>query len=114
MAHRSVDRLSVAGRRAIAPAIVWRAKVRAAFQHLSPDLDLRLTWIEAFGFAPAARIARSAARFWRTYVVLGFVPVAGPFPDIANHIEEAIAIRRERLDWRGALISGGRCIFVRE
>jgi hypothetical protein len=40
----------------IATAIFGRAEVRAAFQHLARNFDLRLAWVIAAGLGPAARI----------------------------------------------------------
>jgi hypothetical protein len=56
MARRRVDRLGVAGGGPVAPAIIGRAKVRAAFQHLARNADLRLAGVVALRLRPAARI----------------------------------------------------------
>ena len=40
----------------------------------------------------------------------GFVPVAGPFPDIARHLVEAVAVRSMGVDRSGALIAIARII----
>jgi hypothetical protein len=42
--------------------------------------------------------------------VPGFVPVAGPFPDIARHLVEAVAVRSMGVDRSGALIAIARII----
>ena len=52
--------------------------------------------------APAARILRNAASLRRVGFVLWRVPVGGPFPDVADHVVEAVAVRRERSHRRGA------------
>ena len=62
MAGRGIDRLGVARGGAIAAAIIRRAEMRAAFQDFARDADVWLTWIKARFLAPAARIARDAAR----------------------------------------------------
>src|SRR5258708_1328993 len=41
MARRSIDRFGMARRRAIAPAIVRRAQMRAALQYFAGNLDVR-------------------------------------------------------------------------
>jgi hypothetical protein len=102
MAHRGVNRLGVASCRAIAAAIVRRAEVRAAFHDLAWDLDLRLARIVARALTAAAGIYRNAARFWCIGTVLGQVPISGPFPDVADHIMDAVAVRREGRDRRRA------------
>src|SRR5262245_62064978 len=61
VARRGIGRLGVAGRWAITAAIARRAQMRAAFDDLARDLDLRLARIVAAVFAPAARVFRNAA-----------------------------------------------------
>ena len=104
----------VARGRTIAPAIVGRAQVRAALDHLARNPDLRLAGVVALLLAPAARILRDAARPCRVGLVLGGEPVGGPFPDVADHVVEAVAVRRERASparcarsRRGAVFSCG-------
>src|SRR5215831_11317864 len=63
VAGGSVDRLGVARRRAVAPAIVRRAQVRAALDDLARNPDVRQAGIAACILAAAARIFRNAARF---------------------------------------------------
>src|SRR3954467_4866224 len=53
--------------------------------------------------APAAWVLRDAAGFWRVALVLLRVPIGRPFPDIADHVVDAMAVRRERSDRRGPL-----------
>src|SRR5690606_22035059 len=62
---------------------------------------LRLTRIEARLAGAAARIARHAAR---RHVVTGAiaVPVSRPLPDVARHVVEPVAVRREASDRRSA------------
>src|ERR1700754_1246707 len=93
MAGRGVDRLGVSRRRAVAAAIVRRAEMRAALQYFPRDADIGLTSIKARGLWPAARILRHAARLGRIGLVSRGPPIDSPFPDIADHVVNAVAIR---------------------
>src|SRR4029453_15243966 len=74
-----VDRLGHAGGRAVAPAVVGGAQMRAALHHLAGD-----------GRPVAGRGAAAVVG-----VAVGLVPVAGPLPDVADHVEQAVAVGRE-------------------
>ena len=73
----------------VAAAIVVAAHERAA------PLDaldvVRLVRIEAVG--RAGRIAQRTIA-----VIVGSIKVAAPFPDVARHVEQAVAVGRERGD----------------
>src|SRR5215469_769713 len=114
MAHRGVDRLCVAGCRAIPPAVIRRAEMRAALQYLARDRDFRLSGIKARLAYAAARVLRDAAGFERVGLVPRGVPVVGPFPDIADHVDEAVAVRREGADRRGTLVPVACQVFERK
>src|SRR4029079_16479153 len=86
----------MARRWTVAPAIVRRAQVRSPFQHLARNYDLRLAGVVAFVLASAARIFRNAAGLRRVALVLGRVPILGPLPDIADHVVDAVPVRRKR------------------
>ena len=88
--------------------------MRATFENFSWNSDSRLTGIEARRLRPAARIFRDAARFRRIGLVPGGPPVNGPFPDIADHVVDAVAVRRERGYRRSALKTVPAKILVRE
>src|SRR6516162_7848330 len=105
MAGRGIDRLGMARGGAVTAAIIWRAEMRAAFQDLARNLDLRLAGIVARVLAAAARVLRDAAGLRRIGLVPGRPPVGGPFPDIADHVADAVAVRRKRGHRRGALIA---------
>src|SRR5262249_14189255 len=96
MAHRTIDGLCIARGPAVVATVVSRAKTRPAFQNLAGNLDLRLARIVALIFPPAARILRNAAGFCRISLVFWRVPVAGPFPDIADHVAKPVAVRQKR------------------
>ena len=60
--------------------------MRAAFENLGWNSDVGLAGIVAVAFRTSTRIFRNAAGFRRIGVVPGRVPVAGPLPDIADHV----------------------------
>src|SRR4249920_3881917 len=91
--------------RAIAAAIVRRTQMRAAFDDLARNFDVRLVRVVAVFLAAAARIFRNAARLWRIGFVLSRIPIGRPFPDIADHVVQAVAVRWEGIDWRGAFVA---------
>src|SRR5262245_57235812 len=98
----------------VAAAIVWRAQMRAAFQDLTRDLDVRLAGVVARLLASAARILWNAARLGRIAFVLGRPPICGPFPHIADHIVEAVAVGRKRGHRRRALVTIEAQILARK
>src|SRR5262249_1067263 len=87
---------------AIATAIARRAERGAALHGLAWNFYIWVAGVVTRLRAAAARIVRNAARLVR----LGFMPrrppVRGPFPDIADHVVEAVAIRRKCRDRRRA------------
>src|SRR5258705_1264612 len=105
MAGGGVDRLGVAGSGTIAPAVIRRAQMRAAFDDLAGNFDGRLARIVTRGLGAAARVFRNGAGFWHVGFMLLRVPVGGPFPDIADHVVNAIAVGRERRDRGRPLIT---------
>ena len=78
---------------AIAPAVVGCAKVGAALHHLARDRNIRHARVAAPVALTAARIVDRAAGMLDLAVIP--IPVGGPFPDVAGHIMETIAIRRK-------------------
>src|SRR3984893_18338721 len=114
MACRGVNRLRVPCGRPVAAAIVRRAQMRAAFQDLPGNPDLWLAGIEASVLPSAARIFRNAAGLRRVRFMLLRIPVGGPFPDIADHVMNAVAVRREGRDRRGAIETVATEILLRE
>src|ERR1700732_1222234 len=88
--------------------------MRAAFDDLAWDFDLRLAVVVAAILFAAARILRDAARFRRIGFMLGGPPIRGPFPDIADHVVDTVAVRREGHHRRGPIESVLAFIFVRE
>src|SRR5258705_9458061 len=87
--------------------------MRTALQHLARDAH----WcarIVARLLRRAARIRRNAARFLRFFGMARLVPILRPLPGVADHVEEAVAIRRKRTDRRGALVAVLDEILVRK
>src|SRR5216684_6535155 len=105
MACRSVDRLGMTRGRTIAATVIWRAEMRAALKHLAWNPDFRITRVVARGLVPAARILWNAARLRRIGFVLLRIPIGRPFPDVAYHVVQAVAVSRERGNRRRALES---------
>ena len=105
MAGRSIDGLRMSCRRPVATAIIRRAQMRAAFQNFPRNADVGLTWIKTGALRPATRILGDAACLRRIGFVLLRPPVGCPFPDIADHVVDAIAVRRKRRHRRGALVA---------
>ena len=50
----------------------------------------------------------------RRPVVAGVVPVGTPFPHVAGHVVQAVAVRRERIDRRGPEVAVGQRVLGRE
>src|SRR5450631_4919509 len=92
----------------ISAAVVGSAEMRAAFEHLAWNPDVRLTRVVARGLGPAARIFRNAARLRRIGLMLLRIPIGRPFPDIADHVAKAVAVGRECSDGRSAFETIGR------
>src|SRR6476661_7286525 len=90
-----VDRLRVARSRPVASAVIRRAQMRAAFDDLLWNLHVGRSGVVAVVLPPAARVLRNAAGLRRIRLMLWRIPVGRPFPDVADHVVEAIPIRRE-------------------
>src|SRR5436309_3139894 len=114
MAGRGVDRLGMARCGAVAATVVWRAEMPAALQNLSWNFDLWLARIIALLLAATARVFRDAAGLWHVGLVLLRIPVRGPFPDVADHVVDAVAVGRKRLDRRGARKAVAVQVLLRE
>src|SRR6266404_2961876 len=102
MTRRSIDRLGVTSGRPVASAVIWRAQMRATLDHLARNPDVGLTGVVAAIFAAAARILWNAACLRRIGFVPGRIPLGRPFPDIADHVVDAVAVRGESGQRRGA------------
>src|SRR5437899_5187459 len=100
--------------RTIAAAVAGSAKMRATFKHFAWNPEVRLTRVVARALGSAARILRNAADFWRVGFVLLRIPIGRPFPDIADHVVQAVTVGRECGDGRSAFEAISRKILVRE
>src|SRR5262245_41317413 len=106
MRDRGVDRLRHAGGRAVAAAVVGRAEMRAALGDLARDGAGRLRVDARLAAGAAARASGGGA-------VRG-IPIAGPLPDIAGHVVEAVAVGREGTHWGGVFEAVGQRVLNRE
>src|SRR4029078_8108411 len=114
VARRCINRLGMTRRGPVAAAVVPCAKMRSALQNLARNSDLRLTRIVALVFARPTRILRDAALLRRVCGSLWDVPVGRPFPDVADHVVETVAVRWKRLNGRCALVAVVLSILVQE
>src|SRR5271165_1472594 len=114
MTGAGVDHLRMPRRRTVAPAVVGRAEIGAAFDNLARDTDAGLRRVVAQGLQTALRIARHAARALGLRRMVIGIPVSGPFPDIADHIVEMETVGRERSDRRAADKPVQTLVAVRE
>ena len=105
--RRRIDRLGKPGRGPIAAAVVRRAQVRAPFDHLARDLDVRLARIVAFLRRATPRVAWNAARLRLAMRTARCIPVGRPLPDVAGHVEKAVSVGGKRIDRRRPLVSVG-------
>src|SRR3954447_12605841 len=85
-----VDRLRHAGGRTVALAVVRCTQVRTTFHDSSWNGDVRQPRIVAVVWVTAARVRHRAAGVGQVAVRL--VPVAGPFPNVADHVVQAVAV----------------------
>ena len=70
--------------------------------------ELRLRRVVALLDRRAARVLRDAARLVGVLRMARDVPVGRPLPDVAGHVEEAEAVRREGADRRPGAVAGLR------
>src|SRR5882757_239628 len=114
MTGGSIDRLRMPRCRPVASAVVRRAQMRAAFDDLPWNPHVGRSGIITVGLAAAARVLRDAASLHGICLMLWRIPVGRPFPDVADHVVEAIAILRECGDRRRALKAVRIGVLVRE
>src|SRR5262245_39021317 len=93
MRGAEIDLLGLAGGWSIAGTVVGSAQVRAALDDAAWRLSGRQRQIVQFG---AARIDRCLPRVRRA------IPVGRPLPHVADHVVQAVAVRLEAADRRGA------------
>src|SRR3546814_2566168 len=82
------------------------AQVRSALEHLAGDADGGLVRVVTLPAKAAFRIPDGAAGWFSALRARPGLrpPVLRPFPDIADHVEEAEAVGREMADRRRAEI----------
>src|SRR5438046_2252601 len=95
MTRGGIDRLRMSRCRPVSSAVVRRAQMRAAFDDLPWNFYVGRSWVVAVGLAPTARVLRDAAGLWRIGFMPWRVPVGGPFPDVADHVVQPVAVWRE-------------------
>src|SRR5215510_12231994 len=88
--------------------------MRAALQDLARNCDIGLTRVVAVSFGSTARIFRNAARLWRIGLMFRRVPVAGPFPYVADHVVKAVAVGRKCSHRRRAFMTARTSFLVRK
>lgn len=99
MAGRRVDFLGVPRRRAVPPAVVRRAEMRSTLEHPARNFHARRRIDTRIGIGIAG-IARNAARLGGRFRVAHGPVIRGPLPHIADHVVEAVAVRRVKSDRR--------------
>src|SRR4029453_19374117 len=101
--RRRVDRLGHAGSRPVAPAVVGGTQVGPTLDHAAGHGG-GVAAVEAGLAGAASGIGHGAARVVgdRTGGVV-LVPVGRPLPDVAAHLEQAVAVGRKGLGRRGVL-----------
>src|SRR4051794_21131485 len=100
-----VDGLRKARRRTIATTVARRAEVRATFEHLARNPDLRLVRVVALRLDAAARVVGHAAGLLLLVRVARRVPVGRPLPHVADHVVQPVAVGWERAHRRRSLIA---------
>src|SRR6476661_10141468 len=114
MTRRCVDRLRMPRSRPVTSAVIRRAQMRAAFDDLPWNLYIGRSRVVTAGFAAAARVLWNAASLRGIRLVLWRIPVCRPLPDVADHVVQTVAVRRECGDRRGTLEAVGIGVLVRK
>src|SRR5262245_35371467 len=100
VAGRGIDGLALARRRAVAHAIIGGAQVGAALHD-----PARIA---------VAGGARPAAGSLKSFDAKRNEHARGPLPHVTNHVVKAVAVRRERIDCSGALVTVAIELFPRK
>src|SRR5262249_52872521 len=114
MTCRGIDGLRVARGGSVAAAVVRRAQMRAAFENLARNFNVWLTRVEAAAFGATPWVFRDTAGFRCVSLVLRRIPVVSPFPDIADHVVETVAVRRKCFHRRGTLETARAALLMRK
>src|SRR5215470_8171745 len=114
MAGGAVLRLALPGGGPVAQAVVGCAQVRAALDDHTPEPDATVrAGLPGPGRARPGSTGRAASALRLSPVPRREV-VAGPFPDVAGHVVEPVAVRGERAHRRGALVAVGEQVLPGE
>src|SRR3954447_14894185 len=114
MAHTRVDRLCMACGGAVAAAVVRCTEKGTALDHLARNAHGRIAVVMAVGLTAAAGIYWDAACLRRIGGMPSREPIRGPLPDIADHVVEAVAVRRKASDRRCPRVAVAGEVFVRK
>src|SRR3954462_12799206 len=109
---RRINRFGEASGRSIPPTVVLGAEVRAALQHLARYPDRGKKRIEAAVHGAPAWIRGAATRLARVFGVARAVPVGRPFPDVADHVIQTVAVGRIRAHGRRAFPTVNESILM--
>src|SRR6201995_4422529 len=110
VAGGGVDRLRLAGRRAIAQAVAGRAQMGATLDDPSRDVGAGPAEVVAVIRSLDLGVAGRAAAGMPGDLGAGparRVVVARPLPDVAGHVVQAVAVGREQPDGGGAAPAAG-------
>src|ERR1700683_1762516 len=111
MAGGAVDGLALAGGRPGTKAGVGRAQGRASLDDLAGQVRAGLAGDLAGLRLGYPRVTRCAARVGGLSRMARGEVVAGPFPDVAGHVIEAVGAGGKRSHWGSALIAVGEQVL---
>src|ERR1700754_2291679 len=95
MTGGGIDRLRVSRCRPVASAVVRRAQMRAAFDDLPWNFHIGRSGVIAVGLTAAAWVLWNATNFCYIGLMLWRIPIGRPLPDVADHVVQAVTVRRE-------------------
>src|SRR5205807_7507873 len=93
VAHARIDRLRAASCGAITQAVIVGAQERAALDDPARHAELRLARVVTACLATGTAFARVG------------IPISGPLPHVARHVDQPIAVGREAADRHGAAVA---------
>ena len=114
MTGGSIYRLRMTGCRPVASAVVRRAQMRAAFDDLAWNFHIGRSGVDSCRPRGHRADSRDAASLRGIRLMLWRIPVCRPFPDVADHVVEAVPIWRECGDGRRTLEAIGIDILPRK
>ena len=111
VARRGVNRLGHPRGRTVTAAVIGRAQIGPALDHLAWETQRELTGLDALRLLAAddridTRHGRAAAgRPIRRWSTVRGIPVCRPLPHVADHVVQAVAVGRECSDRGGASVA---------